>query len=110
MVFDHASYEKDLKFLMEQFHSYGTRFTSIYNIVEAPFCVDSASTRLLQVADFVSYAMYRRYETGDARYIDLINHRFDELDGVCHGLAHATSNSTCMCPACLSRRVAKKRL
>jgi hypothetical protein len=110
MIVDHASYEKELELLMEQFQTYGTRVTGIYNIVEAPLCMDSNSTRMLQVADFVSYAIFRRYESADTGYFDLVADRFDELEGVMHGLAHITSNHRCRCPSCLSRRVTRRRL
>lgn len=107
IIVDHASYEKDLELLMHEFRAYGTRAIEIYNIVEAPFCTNSYSTRMLQVADFVSYAIFRRYESNDILYFNLIDKRFDELGGVIHGLAHTTSDPDCKCPACLSRTMFK---
>jgi len=110
IIFDHASYEKELELLMEGYRSYGTPITDIYDIVDAPLAADSASTRMIQIADFVSYAVFRRFESGDAYYFDIVDHRFDEVDGVVHGLSHMTSDSTCLCPACLSRLVARRSL
>jgi len=109
IVVDHASYEKELELLLEEFRTYGTRSVELYNIVEAPFCMGSESTRMLQIADFVSYAIFRRYESKDTLYFDLVNRRFDELSVVIHGLAHVTTDPRCMCPACLSRTIVKKR-
>lgn len=109
IIFDHASYEKELELLLEQFRTYGTRSVELYNIVEAPFCIGSESTRMLQIADFVSYAIFRRYESKDTLYFDLVDKRFDELGEVMYGLAHITTDSRCMCPACLSRTILKKR-
>lgn len=109
IIIDHASYEKELELLLEQFRTYGTSAVELYNIVEAPFYIGSESTRMLQIADFISYAIFRRYESKDTLYFDLVDKRFDELGGVMYGLAHITSDSRCMCPACLSRTILKKR-
>jgi len=108
MIFDHASYERDLELLIESFRQHGTRATQIYNIIESPFFADSSSTRFLQIADFITYAIYRRFEVGDTRYFDTIAHRFDQADGICHGLTHVTSDSNCMCIGCLTRRIRKE--
>lgn len=108
IVFDHASYEKDVELLMESFQKHGTGVTPVYNVVETPFFADSSSTRFLQTADFVSYTLYRRYERHDTLYFDKIAHRFDEHDGVYHGLVHYTSDKHCTCPACLTRRTGKQ--
>lgn len=110
MILDHASYERDLGALIESFRKIGTGATKIHNIIDAPFFASSSSTRLLQVADFVSYAVYRRYEAADTRYFDLIAHRFDKDAGICHGLAHLSAASNCMCPACLTRRIGRAAL
>jgi len=107
IVLDHASYERDLELLMESFRKHGTAVTEIYNVIGAPFFGTSSATRLLQIADFISYAVYRRFEASDTRYFDLIAHRFDQVDGVFHGLSHVTLDSNCMCPGCLTRRVRK---
>jgi len=50
-----------------------------------PFFANSKATRLLQLADLVAYAVFRRYERGDTRLIDKIISRFDTEDGVIHG-------------------------
>jgi hypothetical protein len=41
--------------------------------------------------------------------MDIIASRFDEVDGVIHGLCHKHADRlTCTCPACLSRRLINK--
>ncbi len=58
----------------------------------------------------VAYAVFRRYQAGDAQYFDRIASKFDAEDGVVHGLAHKElGNAGCMCPACLSRRINEGR-
>ena len=109
MIFDHASYQREIEFLMEQYRSIGTRVTRLYNVAEVPLFTRSDASRMLQIADFVSFAIYRRYESGDTAFFDAIAGRFHERDGVVHGLAHvASSFSACMCSACLSRRSARR--
>ena len=77
----------------------------IRNMAEVPLFVDSRASRLVQLADHVAYAVFRRYESGDASFLDPILPRFDEEDGKLHGLVHMqTVNPHCMCPACMSRR------
>lgn len=61
-------------------------------------------SRLVQLADHIAYAVFRRYEHGDAQYFDVIASRFDMSDGVVHGLVHRqTSDPACMCLACANR-------
>ncbi len=107
MIFDHASYEDKLTLLMNSFKQYGTGFTEIKNIVDAPAFASSQASRLLQLADFVSHALFRRYEFGDAEFFDIIAPRFDQKDGIFYGLAHYTNDRLCTCPACLTRRAHK---
>ncbi len=104
MIFDHASYEDKLALLMRSFRRYGTKATPVRNIIDAPFFASSHTSRMLQLADFISYALFRRYEFGDATAFDQIAARFDQARGVFHGLVHYTKDSRCLCPACLSRR------
>ena len=105
MIFDHASYERDIRLLMKPFRTLGTGAIQVLNIVETPLFASSSDSRMLQIADFVSYALYRRYEMCDTRFFDIIARRFDCVDGVFHGLAHLTTNAACACPACLTRRL-----
>ena len=63
----------------------------------------------MQIADHVAYSVFRRYNTGDAQYMDIIASRFDESDGVYHGLSHKHADRLiCTCPGCLSRRLGNK--
>jgi uncharacterized protein DUF3800 len=76
---------------------------------DTPFFVDSRASRLVQLADHVAYSVFRRYNSGDAQYMDIIASRFDEADGVIHGLCHKHNERvTCMCPGCLSRRLKER--
>jgi hypothetical protein len=109
LILDKTTRETSLQKLSHEFRKTGTRWGSLNNIADTPFFVDSRASRLVQVADHVAYSVFRRYNSGDAQYLDVIASRFDEADGVIHGLVHKTADrQTCTCPACLSRRLSAK--
>lgn len=85
IILDKSSYETSLQKLSLDFKSLGTRWGTIRNIVDVPMFVDSAPSRLVQLADHVAYAVYRRYESGDTSYLDLIIDKFDSEGGKIHG-------------------------
>jgi hypothetical protein len=88
----------------------GTQWGSLKNIADTPFFVDSRASRLVQIADHVAYSVFRRYNSGDAQYFDIIAHRFDASENIIHGLAHKhAERHACTCPACLSRRFSAGR-
>lgn len=66
----------------------GTRWGNLRNLAETPLFVDSPASRLIQIADLLTWAVWRRYEQGDARYFDRVAGRFDAEGGVIHGLIH----------------------
>ncbi|MEZ4609935.1 MAG: hypothetical protein R2838_06755 [Caldilineaceae bacterium] len=50
-------------------------------------------------------AIFRFYNAGDANYLNCLEGRFQEKDGILHGLAHLKNGTnSCLCPACVSRR------
>jgi hypothetical protein len=106
IIFDESRYENSLQTLLAEYRSLGTRYGgTVKNFADVPFFANSKATRLLQLADLVAYAVFRRYERGDTRLLDKIIAKFDTEDGVIHGLVHLSRFSgTCTCPACLTRR------
>ncbi|HEY7390528.1 MAG TPA: DUF3800 domain-containing protein [Bryobacteraceae bacterium] len=109
IILDKTTRETSLQRLSREFRKVGTRWGSLKNIADTPLFVDSRASRLVQLADHVAYAVFRRYNSGDAQYLDIIASRFDEADGVYHGLSHKhAERSTCTCHGCLSRRLAGK--
>lgn len=110
IVLDKTTRETSLQKLSKEFRKVGTRWGALKNIADTPFFVDSKASRMVQIADHVAYAVFRRYNSGDAQYMDLIAHRFDAVDGIIHGLAHKHADTAaCTCPGCLSRRFAANR-
>ena len=110
IVLDKTTRETSLQKLSREFRKTGTRWESLKHIADTPFFVDSKASRLVQLADHIAYSVFRRFNTGDAQYMDIISPRFDEADGIIHGLSHKHSEKmTCMCPGCLSRRLQNSR-
>lgn len=109
IILDKSSYETSLQNLALHFKSLGTQWGVLKNLAEVPLFVDSKASRLVQLADHVAYSVFRRYEHGDASYLDIILQKFDVKDGILHGLVHRqTLDANCMCPACMSRRFQKQ--
>lgn len=110
MVLDKTTRETSLQKLSREFRKAGTRWGALKQIADTPFFVDSKASRLVQLADHAAYSVFRRFNSGDAQYMDIISSRFDEADGVIHGLSHKHAEKmTCVCPGCLSRRLANSK-
>jgi Protein of unknown function (DUF3800) len=110
IILDRSTQETALQKLSHDFRRVGTKWGVVRNLADTPLFIDSRASRLVQVADHVAYSVFRRYNAGDAQYFDVIAARFDQADGVVHGLAHKHENQgTCVCPACLSRRLARSQ-
>jgi hypothetical protein len=105
IILDESSYETTLQSLAINFRHFGTKWGVIRNLADTPLFVNSKASRILQLADHVAYAVFRRYNAGDTQYFDIIASRFDSAGGVIHGLSHRHAlPQPCMCPACLTRR------
>lgn len=78
------------------------------NLADVPLFTDSRATRLLQVADLVAYALYRRYASHpDPQYFSRIWPEFHrDRAGQLHGLVHFTPDfgrGACGCESCAAR-------
>ena len=104
VVMDESNYEQPLQALAREFRTSGTRWGDLRNMAEVPLFVDSRASRLVQLADLLAFALWRRYEKNDATFFDTIVSKFDASGGVIHGLVHRRSLAeACYCPACMSR-------
>lgn len=107
IIFDESRHEKTVQLLMAQYRTTGASFGRVKHLAEVPLFTDSKITRMLQLADFVSYAIFKRYERNDTEFLDRILPRFSSSGGRIHSLIHLTPNHhECFCPPCLSRRMA----
>ena len=110
VILDKSAHETTLQQMAVGFRTLGTRWGVIRLLADTPLFVDSRASRVIQLADHVAYAVFRRYQSGDTQYLDRIGHKFDSEDGVLHGLAHKElGNPHCTCIACLSRRAVDAR-
>ncbi len=107
MVFDESRHETRLQTLLRSYAVEGGPFGRLRNMADVPFFADSRASRMLQLADFIAWASFRRYERGVANHFDRIVGRFDAENNRLHGLYHMTRRfHECFCPACFSRRAA----
>jgi hypothetical protein len=104
IILDTSAYETSLQTLARDFRRLGTRWGVVRNIADTPMFLDSRSSRIIQIADHIAYSVFRYYQAEDVSYFNIISNKFDEDGGVIHGLSHVTSNTSCVCPGCLSRR------
>ncbi len=105
IILDESAHETSLQRMARDFRTLGTQWGVIRNLAETPLFVDSRASRVVQLADHVAYAVFRRYNAHDAQYFDILASKIDSADGVIHGLAHKqVVDPNCMCIACLSRR------
>lgn len=106
IVLSDSSYRENLRTYAQQIWSQGHRWGELHNMADAPFFAPARATRLLQLADFVSNAVYGRYENGYARDFDSIAARIDQDGGRLHGLVHiGRKKYDCHCPACIVHRI-----
>lgn len=106
LIIDRATSTEDkYRTLITEFRNSGTQYGYLGNIVDIPYFSQSSDTRLLQIADFCAYAVFRYYERDDKRFLDKILHRFDKRavdSSRIDGLKHITSRE-CNCRACAPR-------
>ncbi len=103
IVLDENAHEKNIQQMASIFRCSGTRWGAIRDLAEVPLFVNSKASRLIQIADHIAYAVFRRYEAKDTSYLDIILPKFDSSGGIIHGLVHKTVKPDCMYPACMSR-------
>ena len=81
-------------------------------LADVPLFGDSRATRLLQAADLVSYAVFRRYnrQSPSSAEFDTLWSAFHREDGVVHGAVHYTpsfGNGVFDCSPCEQRLLAE---
>lgn len=93
-VFDKSSTEKSIQNLARTFRDIGHTYGQIRNFAEVPLFLDSKASRLIQLADLVAYAIYRKYENSDNTLFQVIERSFDFYNGQQHGLSIFNKPST----------------
>jgi len=103
IILDKSIYENVLQKLAISFRQGGTRWRIPRDLIEVPMFLDSKSSRLIQLADHIAYATFRRYQADDLTYINVIQDRYDSDGETIHGLSHKQHSMRCTCPACLRK-------
>jgi len=105
MIVDQA-HEDQYRKLVAGFQTKGSKYGLLTHIVDIPYFATRKDTRMLQLADFCAYAVFRYYERKDATYLEMILERFDRrsLRSPPEGLKHITQRPACQCVACSWRR------
>jgi hypothetical protein len=105
LVFAEGRFHQRARLWVKGFRNLGTRWGVLVNLADIPYFASAAETRLLQIADFVAHAVYLLYERRDPSLFRSMIGRFEQKEGIIHGLVHiARPGSTCDCPYCASRR------
>lgn len=86
--------------LMRSFQQMGTLWTTIDRIIETPLFVDSALTRMVQIADLCSVAIRLYVEGGSDDLFNRIFPRGDRLGTRVVGVRHYTDRNVCACEIC----------
>ncbi|MFT4280637.1 DUF3800 domain-containing protein [Microbacterium sp.] len=100
--------ERDIQTWTAQWRSTAERIGQLRNLADVPLFGDSRATRLLQAADVVSYAVFRRYNrnASSSEYFDIIWPAFHSEKDAVHGAVHYTpeySTGSCDCEPCDQR-------
>ena len=106
VVHDKIHPERDVQSAAEEWRHIAGRLGTLDHLADVPLFADSQASRLIQAADFVSWALWRYYGLGqsDTRWVDRLWDMFDADNGVMHGLTHRSPKfaSGCTCPPCAS--------
>lgn len=106
VVFAESSYQSRAKLWVKGFKELGTQWGLLHSLCDIPYFASAKESRLIQLADYVAHALFLLYEKNDPSLVKSIIRKFDQADGILHGLVHVSSNRgvACNCPACFSRR------
>ncbi|MDA4856092.1 DUF3800 domain-containing protein [Acinetobacter baumannii] len=85
-IFDKSSTEKSIQHLARTFRDTGHNYGQLRNFSEVPVFLDSKASRLIQLADLVAYAIFRKFEKNDPTFYSIIERCFDFNNGQQHGL------------------------
>jgi hypothetical protein len=100
--------ERDIQSWTSEWRAAAGNIGQLRNLADVPLFADSRATRLLQGADLISYALYRRYSPTVTNRDDFntIWPRFHGDEGVIHGCVHFSPSygqGACDCEPCSSR-------
>lgn len=104
--------ERDIQSWTSEWRVAAGNIGRIRNLADVPLFADSRATRLLQVADLVSYSIFRRFNPDIEREssFEKIWPKFHQEKGQVHGCIHFSPSygqGACNCEPCAARLVAE---
>jgi hypothetical protein len=108
VIHDRRIVERDVQRWAALWRRVAGRIGTLMHLADVPLFADSQASRLIQAADFVSWALYRSYgDSRDSSWIKSLWGRFDADGGIMHGLIHVSPGfANCACRPCSSRHAA----
>lgn len=86
-IFDKSTSEQKFQQWSQLFQIEGNHWgNTLVNFAEVPLFLDSKMSRLIQLADLIAYAIFRKYEFDDDTYNSIIQKCFDKDNGQTYGL------------------------
>ena len=87
MLFDESAHEKAIQSAATDYRgAVGHQWGRLNYFAEVPAFMDSQSSRLIQLADLVAYALNHKFARNDETFYKIIETRFDSDKGRTHGL------------------------
>ena len=87
MLFDESTHERAIQSAATDYRgAAGHQWGHLKYFAEVPAFMDSQSSRLIQLADLVAYALNRKFSRNDDTFYNIIEPRFDSHEGKTHGL------------------------
>jgi hypothetical protein len=91
--------------LMKKFHTNGTFWVKLKNIIETPLFVNSELTSMVQLADLCAYAIRRYLENQEDELFNVIYLRGDrDRSKRCVGIRHYNGKDSCKCIICTNHK------
>lgn len=90
IIFDKSTYESTIQKLTTDFRNVGHSWGIIKNFAEVPLFLDSKASRLIQLADLIAYAVFRKFEYDDPQFFELFSSKLDSSGGTVHGMCELT--------------------
>lgn len=86
ILFDKAANEMTIQAVAREFKYTGHQWGRTRNYAEVPVFLNSETSRLIQLADLVAYALYQHHANGYSDYFNVIASCFDQEGSQQHGL------------------------
>ncbi len=79
LIVDHSSSEllERFRLYLERVQAFGSKYQLIDHVIDTVYSIESKSSRLVQIADLASWAVFRKFEFEDPSYWEILKGVFD---------------------------------